>query len=310
MKKRHLILAILFIALFQDFCDAQTTFWRRRRKEIFFGAGATNFLGDLGGANQIGTNGLRDFDFPAIRPAFEIGYRYRTSKETAIRGRLAYIRLAGNDKYTEEPFRKNRNCNFRSPVVELSAQFEYTIVRERPGHIYNLRGIQGLRNLQITSYLFIGVGGIYFNPRGKYIDDKWYSLRPLSTEGEGMVPTRKKYSQIQIVIPVGIGFKYALNKDWSVGIEYGMRKTFTDYIDDVSKTYFDPNYLEQQKGTMAKYFSNPTNRSLPPDIGNWEKTTAPGQQRGDVKDKDAYMVAFITFYYKVKKGQFKLPKFR
>jgi hypothetical protein len=303
MKTRYIILAVLFILVFQDFCDAQTTFWRRRRKEVYFGAGATNFLGDLGGANQIGTNGLRDFDFPAIRPSFIVGYRYRTTKETAIDGHLVYARLAGNDQYTKEPFRSNRNCNFRSPVVELSAQFEYTIVRERPGHIYNLKGIKGLRNLQISSYLFIGIGGIYFNPKGEY-KNIWYSLRPMCTEGEGIVATRRRYSQVQLVIPVGIGFKYALSTDWSVGIEYGMRKTFTDYIDDVSKTYFDPDYLGQQKGPLAAHFSNPTTGAIP-------TATLAGEQRGDPTDKDAYMFAFISFYYKLSRiSHYRMPKWR
>jgi hypothetical protein len=309
MKKRNIILAILFIVLFQEFSNAQMTFWRRQRKEIYFGGGATNFLGDLGGANQVGTNGLKDFDFPAIRPTFHIGYRYRTSKETAIKGNLIYARLAGNDKYTEEPFRKNRNCNFRTPVIELNAQFEYTITRERPGHIYNLKGIVGLRNIQITTYLFAGIGGMYFNPKGEW-NGKWYALKPLSTEGEGLVATRKKYSSVQFVIPVGIGFKYALNKDWSIGIEYGMRKTFTDYVDDVSKTYFDNDYLNQVKGSTAAHFANPTNLSLTSIGGDPIKTTAAGEQRGDPKDKDAYMFGFISFYYKIKRGQFTLPKFR
>jgi hypothetical protein len=303
MKKRYLVLILLFVVMFQDYCEAQTTLWRRRRREFLFGAGATNFLGELGGANQIGTNGLKDFDFPAIRPDFQIGYRYRTSKETAIKGSLIYARLFGNDKFTKETFRNNRNINFRSPLIELSTQFEYTIIRERPGHIYNLKGIRGWRYIQVTSYLFGGFGVVYFNPKGQY-QDKWYALRPLCTEGEGFVPTRHKYSLVQVVIPVGIGFKYALSQDWSVGIEYGLRKTFTDYLDDASKTYFDPNTLMQEKGPVAVALANPTLNDLSPNV------TAAGQQRGDLKDKDSYMFAFISFYYKIPRGRFTLPKFR
>ena len=303
MGKRYILLVIVFIAFLQEYCDAQMTFWRRERREIFFGGGATNFLGDLGGANQIGTNGLRDFNFPAIRPCFEVGYRYRTTRETAVKGNLIYGVLSGNDKYTKEPFRHNRNCNFRSPVIELSGQFEYSIVQEKQGHKYTLRGIKGLRNLQITSYVFAGFGVIYFDPHGEW-NGTWYNLKPLCTEGEGMIPTRKNYSLVQVVIPVGIGFKYALSKKWSIGIEYGIRKTFTDYIDDVSKTYFDPNYLMQTKGPIAVHFANPTINALPPNV------TAAGQQRGDPTDKDSYMFAFISFYYKIKKGFLSLPKFR
>ena len=265
MKKRNIILSILFIALFQELSDAQTTLWRRQRKEVFFGGGGTNFLGDLGGANQIGTHGLKDFNFPAIRPALQVGYRYRTTRETFVMGQLVYGRLAGNDAFTKEPFRHNRNCNFRSPIIELSGQFQYAITREKPGHIYNLKGIKGLRNIQLTTYLFAGLGIIYFNPHGDW-KGQWYALKPLSTEGEGLVATRKKYSLIQPAIPVGIGFKYALNKDWAVGIEYGLRWTPSDYMDDVSTTYFDPHYLLQTRGSTAVHFANPAlNQTLIPD---------------------------------------------
>ena len=301
--KKIIILSLLFLFALQDFCEAQTTLWRRRRREFVFGAGANNFLGDLGGANQVGTNGLRDFDFPAIRPDFYVGYRYRTTKQTAIKTNLVYAFLSGDDKLTKERFRQNRNCNFRSPVIELSSQFEYVVGRERPGHIYNLKGIHGWRYIQIQTYFFAGVGIMYFNPKGE-LNGNWYALKPMSTEGEGLLPSRKKYSSIQLIIPFGMGFKYALSTDWSVGIEYGVRKTFTDYIDDVSKTYVNPNYLEQEKGELAAYFSNPTINTLPAYV------TGAGQQRGDVRDKDSYMFGIITFYYKIPKGRFTLPKFK
>ena len=71
MRKRHFIFSLLFIAILQE-CVAQT-FWKRNRQEYFFGGGATNFLGDLGGANQIGTHGIKDFNWPAVRPDFEVG---------------------------------------------------------------------------------------------------------------------------------------------------------------------------------------------------------------------------------------------
>ncbi|NTW32750.1 MAG: hypothetical protein HGB12_09020, partial [Bacteroidetes bacterium] len=70
MKKRYVLFIFIAILSFQEFSFAQSSLWRFKRKEVLFGTGATNFFGDLGGANQIGTNGIRDFDFKAIRPAF------------------------------------------------------------------------------------------------------------------------------------------------------------------------------------------------------------------------------------------------
>lgn len=304
--KRFLILSILLIAFAQDFCNAQTSLWKRKRQEFIFGAGASNFLGDLGGADQIGTNGLRDFNVFSIRPGFMIGYGYLLTRKTAIKTNFIYSFLAGDDNLTKEPFRNNRNCNFRTPLVEISSQFEYEIIHERPGHLYNLKNIRGRRYVKLTSYLFGGVGVIYFNPQGKW-SGRWYDLRPLCTEGQGLIPARKKYSLFQVVMPLGIGFKFALSKDWSVSIELGFRKTFTDYIDDVSKTYFDPEKLQQEKGVLSVHFANPTNQSLP----NWEDVTAPGQVRGDPTDKDSYMLTFISFHYNIPKGGgYTLPKFR
>ena len=307
MRKSYVILSFLLVAVFQNLCDAQTL-WKRNRKEYSFGAGATNFLGDLGGANQVGTHGIKDFNWPAVRPDFAVGYRYRTTRQTALKTELIYARLAGDDKYTEEPFRHNRNCNFRSPVVELSEQFQYCLVRERPHHIYNLKGVRGWRYIQMTSYLFSGFSVMYFDPHGEW-NGVWYALRPLCTEGEGLVPTRRKYSLVQPVIPLGIGFKFALTDKWSVGIEYGIRITFTDYIDDVSKTYFDPALLLQEKGPIAVHFANPSPTANNPS-SSYYVSTLPAQERGDPTHKDSYMLAIISFYYKIPRGAFTLPKYR
>lgn len=272
------------------------------REEISISPVLTNFLGELGGANDIGTNGIKDFNFRAVRPGINVAYLYGLSDAIYIKTNLTYAFLSGNDKYTEEPCRNNRNLHFRSSIIELSSQLEYSIIRKKQGHRYNLRkrGVFGLKNVRVTSYVFTGLGMFYFNPKAKDLredgDGKWHSLRPLCTEGQGLVPTREKYSLLQICIPLGIGVKFALDKRWSVGLEYGVRKTFTDYIDDISITYFDKNELLKQKGDLSVYFANPAKNTLSPNV------TAPGQQRGDPRDKDSYMFGIISLYYKIPRG--------
>lgn len=298
--------SILFVLALSLNCFGQSYTlrfdWKKNRKEILFGAGANNFLGDLGGANQVGTNGIRDFDFPAVRPNFNVGYRYRISENTAVKTNLIYGILFGNDQFTSESFRQNRNCNFKSPLIELSTQFEFCIVREREGRKKHWLPFPGWRYIQQTTYFFTGIGMIYFNPKGEY-NGKWYSLRPLCTEGEGFIPTRTKYAPVQIVIPFGLGFKFALSENWSVGIEYGIRKTFTDYMDDVSKTYVDPDILFHEKGPVAVHFADPS-------LGTIPGQTQAGQQRGDPTDKDSFMFSFFSFYYKIPKHRSAYPKFR
>jgi hypothetical protein len=299
---KYILTFFLFFFCIHEVTHSQL--WRRERKEIVFGAGATNFLGDLGGSPRIGSEpfSMRDLNWKSTRPMVHLGYRYRIDKNSAFKGSLSFGYLYGNDKFTKNDVRFNRNINFRSPIWELSGQYEFLITHQREGHRYDLRGVQGWRYINVETYAFVGLGLFVFIPQGQYIDGTWHNLRPLNTEGQGMVATRKNYSLIQPVIPIGIGFKYAFARYWSVGLEYGLRKTFTDYIDDTSTTYYNNNEIREQRGDIAAYFADPSH-------GLISGQTSPGAQRGDVKDKDSYMFAILTFYYKIPKGKGSFPKF-
>jgi len=302
MCRKKYILLILIIIAFEINLNAQSTSrWKRMRYEVFYGIGAANFLGELGGADREGTNFVRDLEITLTRPSFHIGMRYRITETISTKLMLSYGTLRGDDKLTNETFRHYRNLAFRSRILELSNQFEYSIIREKQGHRYNLRRVRGLKGFKTNTYFFIGFGAFYFNPKNQY-QGKWYALQPLGTEGQGLVPTRTKYSRISICIPYGIGFKYGINRRTNIGIEFGTRKTFTDYIDDVSTTYFDNDMIREARGDIAAYFADPSDKTHP----NW---TAAYEQRGDAKDKDAYMFLIINLTYKLYTDRTGLPKF-
>lgn len=286
--KNILFIAILIIPLFSS-----AQLWKRSRAEFYGGAGATNFLGDLGGANAIGTNGFKDLDLPATRPVFQVGYSYRFTKQTQLQLSLDYGYLYGSDKFTQEEFRSNRNLTFRSTVYQFDAKYCLNLSKQRAGHIYNLRGVRGMKNIQIISYLFAGVGLFYFNPKGPDPDGNWVALHPLSTEGEEIYASRSKYHRLQPNIPVGFGFKWLVTRDFMVGLEYTLHKTFTDYIDDCSTTYPDYKTLANVKGQQAVYFSNPAPKD------SKLHSTEPNMQRGDPSNKDSYMFAVLTIRYKI-----------
>jgi len=291
------IYLLLFTGVLTHSVKAQS--WANLRKELLFGFGATNFLGDLGGSPKIGSEpfSMRDLNWPSTRPMFQLGYRYRINKKSGYSYKLAFGYLYGNDSFTENDVRFNRNINFRAPIFELSAKYEYFVfLREREGHRYNRKELKGWKEIYDKIYIFAGLGVSVFIPQGQYLDGNWYNLRPYSTEGQGMVGTRKKYSLIQPVIPIGIGFKYAISKEWSIGLEYGLRKTFTDYLDDTSTTYYNNDEIRTQKGDIAAYFADPSR-------GLIYGQTVPGAQRGDPTDKDSYMFATLSFYYKLKKSK-------
>jgi len=269
--------------------------------EIIIGLGASNFLGDLGGSDMIGSDpfSFRDLNFSATKPVGSIAYRYRFDRTHAIRVSVFYGYLSGNDAYSDEYYRNYRNIHFRTPVVELAGQYDLMINRQREGYKYKLRGIKGWRFYNIDTYFFAGLGAFWFSSEAKYpYDRKWHKLSPLSTEGQGLIPTRKRYSPVQITIPLGIGFKYGISEKWGIGLEYGIRKTFTDYMDDTSTTYFDNNEIRRNFGDVAAYFADPnisiTDSSVPP-----TEQTAPGEQRGNPTNYDSYMFATFTITYSV-----------
>jgi hypothetical protein len=273
----------------------QSSYWKTQRRELDFGLGISNFLGELGGRNQIGSPFLWDLELSQTRPAVSLGYRYYLARQQAICGRLTYGVLAGNDNLTEEPFRQNRNLSFKSDVLELALVYELYLFREELGHIYDLRGVKGEKPTRVGLYLFAGVGGFYFDPKAQY-NNTWVKLRPLNTEGQGLPGGPEEYKNYGLVIPMGFGIRKAVNKNMSIGINLQYTKTFTDYVDDVSGVYYSNEALRASRGNVAAFLADPN-------LNLVAGQTAAGQQRGDPDDLDAYL--FLKFHVHYKLSQYK-----
>jgi hypothetical protein len=303
MAKRLLVILVLILPL-MAFSQRK----KRYKWEVCLGLGATNFLGDLGGADQIGTNGIKDLEVVLTRPGLSLNARYRKSRYWGYKGGFYWGIVSGYDYLTQERYRHNRNLHFKSQIFEFSLIGEFYFTKERPGHIYKYKKLKGWRHIDAQIYLMGGIGGFYFNPKAVW-GGKYIPLQPLGTEGQGVKPGTKKYSRVSVCVPVGVGFKSALDRRWSVGLEIGMRKTFTDYIDDVSTVYYDPVQIGQANGTMgqaAMFLANPTNNEVTAANNYGVNPTAEGQQRGDATDNDAYMFVHITVNYKI--GKFRKTK--
>jgi hypothetical protein len=296
----HRLALVLLLTIIPVLLNAQSRRWKSLRYEVVFAAGATNFLGELGGADQIGSDFYRDLEFSQTRPATSLGLRYYVGPRAAIKTSFTYGILAGDDATTNEFFRQYRNLNFKTNIYELTSVFEYMFLSERPGARYKLKGVKGIKGYNIAFYGFVGAGVLKFNPQGE-LNGKWYDLQPLGTEGQGIIESRSKYDLIQFVIPGGLGIKYAVDRRWSVGIEYGVRKTFTDYIDDVSRSYVEPSLLIAN-GPLAVQLADKSS-------GEFPFNTSGGAQRGDPNDKDSYMFALFTINYKLRSGGSHLPVF-
>jgi hypothetical protein len=274
--------------------------------EIGIQAGTSQFLGDLGGQPGIGKGFIIDTDIESVRPTFGIFGRYNIGGHFAARLDLSYLQFHGNDQSAglgfaatssrdnvdDAWFRYYRNLNFRTHVFEASVAAEIIP--------YNFEVSGGQRNFSIISpYVFIGVGIFAFNPEALY-NGTWVELKPLSTEGQGIVDGRAPYDLVQLNIPMGFGVKWSYNDTWSAALEINHRMTFTDYIDDVSGDYvtdesiFDQN-LDPTTASLAKALARRSGEIDPGGINSI--VTAPGEQRGDPKDNDAYYTVTIRFSF-------------
>jgi hypothetical protein len=276
--------SIIIIFLFTAFVtfSQHTNFntqrnWSLNKKEFLFGFGATQFTGDLGGKNKIGKDySIQDLDMASTSIGGMIGFRYRFHPYFATTTSLNIGMLKGNDAFTNEIIRESRNLHFKSIVLELSQRLEVIVfANEKFGSRYSIPGHRGFKNKNQQIYLFGGVGVSYFNPKARY-NGSWVALDPLNTEGQGLEGGAKETLPITATIPMGIGIRTGIGRMWRIGIEATYVKTFTDYIDDVHGTYYNPALLSSPE---AQYLSNPAS-----DNSTW---FAPGQQRGD-KQNDAY----------------------
>lgn len=312
MKKTALLL--IFGIAISTLAEAQSSRWKRTRYEVLGGIGVTGFMGDLGGADEASFF-IQDFDFQAQRPLLTVGARYKVLEPLAVKAAISYGWVSGSDELSENIYRQDRNLSFRSPIIEFGTQLEFSYLKEPVSHRYSLRRRRGgfsLQNIPINAYVFAGIAGFWFNPKGK--DDqeggsgKWVALQPLGTEGQGLMEGRDKYARIQVAFPLGLGFKYNIDRNFSIGAEFGARYTLTDYIDDVSTTYVDNEWLADYNPLAARIADKSIQTNDDTDPLPFVQYGA-GNQRGESLYNDFYFFSLVYISYKLRTGRNGLPKF-
>lgn len=191
--------------------------------------GFSNYMGDIQD---------KPVTFDQSNGSLGAGLQYDLSTHFSLRSGLQFGRVGAQDKFNR-PSLQPRNLSFESKLIEGNLLLEYNLL--------------DLTERKFTPYVFGGVAVYHFDPYA--YDSLGYKifLKPLSTEGQGLdqYPGRKPYQLTQFAIPLGIGLKLRVTENVVVGYEVGMRKLFTDYLDDLSTTYVDAFTLAQVKGPKA-----------------------------------------------------------
>jgi hypothetical protein len=287
----YTLAVVLVLALVATDVSAQQFTKRKQYNSVGVSLNAMNYFGDITPKPSVPS-----FRAGATRPNLGLSFTHRFAPRISARAALSYGRITGEDEKaadqndSDAKFRYNRNMNFRNDILELSAVGIFDLIENRNNY---------LKRPDFVPYLFGGVGVMHHNPKGLDANGNYVALQALKTEGQS-----SGYSLTQFVIPFGAGARYKINRSFDIGLELGFRKTFTDYLDDVSGNYVaDRSVLSSD---ASKYFGWDITRELP---GTYTEAQQANQMRGKSNEKDWYTTLGLSLNYIIA-PKVKSPKFR
>jgi hypothetical protein len=238
------------------------------RTEIGLMAGGMYYIGDLNPIQQ----------FKNTQASVGFLFRHSVHSRFSLRANALYGSVKADDSESNIDLFKNRNLNFSSTILELAAGVEFNYMPFEVGH----------NKYKGTAYLMAGAGMFRMNPMSEY-NDNLTALQPLGTEGQSSsLNSSSPYSLTQLNIPFGLGVRATISKRISFNVEFGVRRTFTDYLDDVkSDNFVDPVLLADANGPIAASLSN---KNLDGSIMGY---------RGDSSTKDWYVFTGLMLMIKL-----------
>ncbi|WP_177318664.1 type IX secretion system protein PorG [Chitinophaga sancti] len=237
--------------------------------------------GALGISNYSGDLSQSKVDMRYTRYHIGLFVKRDLSPHVTLGAGFTYARIAGADSTNKNVDLRNRNLSFRSPILE--------------GHIRLELNLFDIDDKGWTPYVFGGVGVFNFYPTTRDENGDVIRLRGLNTEGQGLkqYPDRKQYNLTSVSIPFGAGVKFLVRDNLVAGFEVGLRKTFTDYLDDVSKGYADYNTLLATYGAKTVKYAYRGPGTYPVE----------GFPRGSQKYDDWYVFTGFTLAYRFGGGK-------
>lgn len=231
--------------------------------------GVGYYLGDLN----------TSYDLSKPNPAAGVNVRYNYNERIATKLFLNFGKIQADDADSPNKVERDRNLSFNSSIIELGGQLEFNF----------LPYVHGSRGQYYTPYLLAGFNVFKFNPKAN-LNGQSYKLRDYGTEGQ---PIGEEYSTVSGAIILGAGYKWDISEEWSINIELGTRRVFTDYLDDVSTTYPSQIGISAQRGNIAASLA---------DRSNIEGFGDSGRQRGNSRDNDNYnffSIGFMRYFGKL-----------
>lgn len=281
--------------------------------------GLADMWGDVGTYNIIDRYNnkiVKDDIWKNIRGMGGMYLRYSRVPGVAFRWGFNYGEVYASDEWNydqamkaptvrSDPYQRYlRNLDAKTSIWESNLMFEFAPLRALSNWEFSR-----LAKMKFQPYILMGVSGFYFNPKGTYTNlenqsETWVDLRPLRTEGQGFVGSTNKYPSTYSVFSyaalAGVGVKWDMGRGLALGVEYQLRYTFTDYLDDVSGKYIDRNHAD------IAFYNDPNKKELNRRMSDKSREVIPGYEhtkgtlRGDATNNDMFSTISVTFMWKVR----------
>lgn len=237
--------------------------------EVGIGVGGSQYFGDLNDR----------YGFKTINLAGGVYARKHLNKYISVKAGAYYTQVAYSDKFNKDEYQKMRNLDFRSTIVEVSAQAEFNFFKFVTGDPYH----------RFTPYLTGGIGAFIFDPYTTYNGSK-YLLRPLGTEGQNLGGyDERKYNNVTACFPIGVGAKFWVTGGVNLTLEISNRLTLTDYMDDVSTAYVGEDRFPKTPNAPTYLLQDRSIELLPQSpLGR------KGKQRGNSSTYDQYLMCMLS----------------
>ncbi|WP_035805457.1 type IX secretion system protein PorG [Lunatimonas lonarensis] len=204
-----------------------------QQHEIGFGIGTATYSGDI----------IRRIDPTQLGIQGTLFGRRNFDNAWSLRAGVHIARLNGADSIRPlDPMALARNAHFRGTLVEVSAVMEF--------HFLDYMAHNSVT--PFSPYGFLGLGYSVFSGNGQ-------------SHQEDLAAGN--YNTSSPVIPFGIGLKYKLKDRLILGLEAGVRASFTDNIDRIAnEERYTPRFQEGPPPTdrvvnpYALNFGNPNDR--------------------------------------------------
>jgi Domain of unknown function (DUF6089) len=279
MKKPGLFILLTVFVFLQGWTQTSR---KNKSHELSIYSGGCYYIGELNPNKHLGNN---------AQLAGGVAYRNNVNRRIGFRGSVLYGSAQYWDKNSSDPWQQNRNLNFKNQF------YEFGFITEINYFDYQLNSKD-----RISPYLFTGIAYYRMNPQG-FSQGNWIPLQTLGTEGQWS-NSGNQYKLAGLSVPFGLGLKMNMFGFMGISFEWGIRKTWTDYFDDVSTVYTNPKEQMHQQGQLSLSLSDQSIEQFRPDSSSPNdpsKRNNEGMMRGDPSNHDFYGYGLIALNFRLDK---------